>query len=124
MRNDLWAMTVPVVIVGLVVMTVVMVSLCGAVVRLARRSGLTVRITPRDGSAWTVEEFGLGYQTPAGVRWHHVRTTWPEAAAWASETSRRPDVTRAFVDVPSHGGATSWLWETGIQTHRTENAHA
>ncbi|MGI5493933.1 hypothetical protein [Microtetraspora malaysiensis] len=121
-QGDIWALTLPVVVVGLAVLTAVMVSLCGAVVRLAKGPGLAVRTAGPRPAGWTVETFGIGYQTPAGVEWWQVRMTWPEAAEWAASTSRRRDVSRAFVDVPSTSstGVTSWLWESGIQTRRTE----
>jgi hypothetical protein len=123
MTSDLVVtLTMTAVLVGLVVLTAVLVALAGAVVRLVRGAGLVVRnATPGRSAGWTVEAFVIGYQSTDGPWWREVRLTWPEAASWAASTSRRPDVQTAFVDVPSNSaGATSWLWQHGIQTSRQE----
>ncbi|MEV7809029.1 hypothetical protein AB0O28_39360 [Microbispora sp. NPDC088329] len=124
---DLWTLTLPVVLVGLFILCAVLVALSAAVLRHCGGAALVVR-TARPGSTgrgWTVEEFGLGWSSPAGpVEWVRVRMTWPEAASWAAQTSSRPDVGRAWVDVPtSDGRVTCWLWESGLQTQRSEVAH-
>ncbi|MER7127318.1 hypothetical protein, partial [Micrococcus luteus] len=96
--------------------------LWGAGRPLTRETG-AVRIATSDRGAWPVERLAIGYQTSGRVQWWPVDIAWPDAAAWAAQTSRRRDVTRAWVDVPSEQlSYTTWIWEFGVQTYRRQEA--
>ncbi|GGT08090.1 hypothetical protein GCM10010156_76460 [Planobispora rosea] len=113
-----------VIALSFVLTVVVLVVLVVLSVRLALSGGPGVYVRTRSTSrGWTVEDLAIGLKGEAGMSWYPVRMTWQEAAEWAAETSRRPDVQTAWVDVPTASGRlTSWLWEAGIQTRRMEAA--
>lgn len=126
MIDGLWTLTVTAVSVALIVLLMVVLVLGVTCVRLvlADRVGLHRRSTapaPADPFGYVVEDFAVGFVTSSGSSTHHLHTTWPQAAAWAAETSRRPDVHETWVDVRSSLGhnITSWLWRHGLQTDRT-----
>lgn len=120
--RDIETLTSALAALGVVVMAGVLISLGVICIRLVLADGPGIC---RTGGAlslsvgWPLEDLEIGLADVGGVVRQVVRTTWPEAARWASETSRRPDVLATWVLMPGAGGAVSWTWQAGVQVGRT-----